>query len=180
MSIDRAPAHSATRDLAQIAVFAALIVVLMALGSPFGILTYVCPILSGVLVLLVLENYGPKYALSLWGAAGLLGLMLVPDKEMAAVFAGILGWYPIAKPHLDKLPRPIRPVCKGLIFNGTMIALYLALLYVLTPDVLGLGVGWENLLLLVMGNLILFLYDRALGRLTHTLLPRLNRLLPRD
>ena len=35
-------------------------------------------------------------------------------------------------------------------------------------------------ILLAMGNLILFLYDRALGRLTHTLLPRLSRLFPRD
>lgn len=171
---------AASRAMAVCGLCAALIVVLMTLGSAFGILTYVCPLLSGILVLLVLENYGPKYALSLWGASGLLALMLVPDREMAAVFAAILGWYPIAKPHLDKLPRPIRPVCKGLIFNGIMVALYLALLYVLTPEVLGLGAGRENIVLLVMGNLILFLYDRALGRLTHTLLPRLNRLLPRN
>ena len=171
---------AASRAMAVCGLCAALIVVLMTLGSAFGILTYVCPLLSGILVLLVLENYGPKYALSLWGASGLLALMLVPDREMAAVFAAILGWYPIAKPHLDKLPRPIRPVCKGLIFNGIMVALYLAPLYVLTPEVLGLGAGWENIVLLVMGNLILFLYDRALGRLTHTLLPRLNRLLPRN
>lgn len=159
---------------------AALIVVLMSLGSAFLIMTYVCPLLSGILVLLIRENYGSRYALTLWGAASLLALLLVTDREMAAVFAGLLGWYPVAKPLLDRLPLPVRPLCKFLIYNGAMVGIYLILLYILGLDGLGIGVGWENLILLAMGNLIMMLYDRALARLRYTLLPRLSRLLPRD
>ena len=48
----------------------------------------------------VREELGLRDALTLWAAAGLLGLLLVPELEMAALFAGLFGWYSAARPAL--------------------------------------------------------------------------------
>lgn len=168
----------ASRRMAVCGVLAALCVVLMALGSAFGVLTYVCPMAAGIAVLLVRTRYGTRYALTLWCAAGLLALLLAPDLEMTALFLGLLGWYPAAKPALDRLPPVGRGLAKAAIFNGAVLAVYAALMALMGLDALGLGGRGEMAALLLMGNILFFLYDRALDRLSRTLLPRLSRLLP--
>ena len=77
--------RSLCRRTAVCGLCAGLSVVLMAVGSAFGVLTYVCPMLAGIPVYLVRRAWGTRPALCLWAAAGLLGLMLVPDREMAAL-----------------------------------------------------------------------------------------------
>ena len=118
---------SATR-MAMCAMTAALCVVLMLLGAVLELGMYACPLLAGLCLVPIGKRFGRKYHITAFAATSILCLLIVPNMEENLMFLGLLGWYPIAKPHLDKLPRPIRPVCKGLIFNGTMIALYLALL----------------------------------------------------
>lgn len=156
---------------------AGLSAALMVLGSAFGVLTYVCPMAAGVPVYLVRRAWGVRPALCLWAAAGLLGLMLVPDREMAALFLGLLGWYPAAKPALDRLPRPVRLPAKAACFGGALLILYAALLAFLGLEALGLGTVWENLLLWLVGVVTLLLYDTVLQRLAPGLERRLGRIL---
>ena len=157
---------------------AGLSVVLMVLGSALGVLTYVCPMLAAIPVYLVRRAWGTRTALCLWAAAGLLGLILVPDREMALLFLGLLGWYPAAKPALDRLPRPARRLAKGVCFGGALLVLYAVLLALLGLDALGLGPAWENALLWLAGVGTLALYDLALLRLAPRLERRLGRILP--
>lgn len=169
--------RSLCRRTAVCGLCAGLSVVLMAVGSAFGVLTYVCPMLAGIPVYLVRRAWGTRTALCLWAAAGLLGLMLVPDREMAALFLGLVGWYPAVKPVLDRLPSLVRRLAKGACFGVALLVLYAALLAFMGLDALGLGPAWENLLLWLMGVGTLALYDTALLRLAPGLERRLGRVL---
>lgn len=156
----------ASRRMAVCGMLAALSVVLMLLGSVFGVLVYVCPILTGLATHFVRTEYGARYALTMFSATGLVALMLVPDLEMTAIYLGVAGWYPAVKPTLDKLPRGVNWGSKLLLFNGAVVLAYQVLMAVMGVDGTELGAPWEWMLLLVLGNLVFVLYDRALGRLT--------------
>lgn len=171
--------RDASRRIAVCGMAAALCVVLMVLGSALGVMTYVCPMLAGLVVGAVREELGLRDALTLWAAAGLLGLLLVPELEMAALFAGLFGWYPALRPTLEPLPRWRRRAVKSALFLVSMLTIYGALFLLLGLEGLALEHRWEAVLLLVLSCPVFFLYDRALGRLAPALGPRLRRLLPR-
>ena len=42
---------------------------------------------------------GRRYAWTTYGAASVLGVLFVPDKETALFFVALLGYYPLVKPH---------------------------------------------------------------------------------
>ncbi len=164
-----------SRTVALCGLTAALSVVLMALGSALGVMTYACPILVGILLLCIREELGSRWALTLWVAIGLLAMMLVPEVEMTALFLGVFGWYPAVQPALNKLPKLLRPVCKLAALNAGAV-----LSYALLMKITGLedmpNTVWAWVLLLVMGNLVFLLYDLALTRLRVTMVPRMRRL----
>lgn len=161
---DRNGIRRTSRAMAVCGLTAALSLVLMTVGSAFGVLTYVCPMLAGFLLLGVREKFGVRYALTLWAAIGLLAAMLVPEAEMAALFLGVFGWYPAAKPALDKFPGLLSWTVKLLTVNGAALLVYGGLFFVL-----GLETGTEGPLdwavLLILANLVFFCYDRCLDRL---------------
>lgn len=165
-----------SRIVALCGLTAALSLVLMALGSALGIMTYACPVLVGVLLLCVREELGSRWALTLWAAIGLLALMLVPEVEMTAMFLGVFGWYPAVQPALDRLPRLLRPVVKLAALNGGAVLVYAILMRVTglqdMPDT-----AWAWVLLLAAGNLVFALYDVALTRLRVTMVPRVHRMI---
>lgn len=171
--------RDASRRIAVCGAAAALCVVLMALGSALGVMTYVCPMLAGLVVGAVREEFGVRDALTLWAATGLLGLLLIPELEMAALFAGLFGWYAAVRPTLERLPRWRRRLVKSALFLVSVLAIYGALFLLLGLEGLALERSWEAALLLALFCPVFFLYDRAL-RLT---VPRLGlwlrRLLPR-
>ena len=167
-----------SRRMAVCGLLAALSLVLMALGSALAVMTYVCPMLVGVLMLTVREELGTKWSLTLWAAVGLLSLVLVPEVEMAAVFIGIVGWYPSAKPVLDRLPKALSWAAKLAVFNGSAVLVYGLLIRFMGLSDMPEGLwGWG--VLLVLGNVVFLLYDLMLDRLRFTLVPRLRRLFPR-
>ena len=106
----------------------------------------------------------------LWSLLGILFL--------AALFLGLVGWYPAVKPALDTLPGPVRRLAKGACFGVALLAVYAALLALMGLEALGLGPAWENLLLWLMGVGTLALYDMALLRLAPGLERRLRHILP--
>ena len=102
-------------------VMAALAVVIMSLGGLIPVATYVCPMLCALLLQLVLKLCGSRIAWAWYGAVAILGLLMSPDKEAAAVFV-FLGYYPIVKPWLDR--RRAKWLWKGLLFNGATLLMY--------------------------------------------------------
>ena len=147
-----------SKQIALCGLLCALAVTMLLLGGILGIGMFAGPIL---------EEYGGKTAAAAYGAAAILALLLVPDRETALVFA-FFGWYPLLRPRLDRIhSRPVRLLVKLAVCNTIIAVLYGLILRLmgLTADLLDAS-HWMNLLLLLLANVTFLVMDRALERLT--------------
>ena len=104
---------------------AALCVALMLLGAVIPIAMFIAAAVAGFLVATVCVECGKTMALTAYGAVSLLSLLFVPDKEVALTFVFLLGYYPLAKPYFERIrPALLRAVCKLLLCNGAVLAMY--------------------------------------------------------
>lgn len=140
---------------------AALGVVIMLLGAILGLGMYVCPMIVGLCLIPIGQDYGTKYQIMLWIVISILSFILVPNPEENLMFAGLFGWYPALWPKLQKLPKLPRFLLKLLLFNVTVIALESLIMLVLVPEVMETGMMF---LLLVLGNVTFLLYDKVIPR----------------
>ena len=145
-------------------VMAALAVVFLCL-TVIPVATFLSPALCMMLLRVVLQKCGKRIGWAWYGAVAILGVLLAPDKEAAAVFV-FLGYYPLIKPTLDRW-KPSW-LWKGMYFNGTILVLYTLLLKVLgmnelNEDYAELGVIF-TVLMIVMGNITFLLLDKLLGK----------------
>lgn len=146
-------------------VFAALAVVIMSLGGLIPAATFVCPMLCMLLQSFVLKQCGNRMAWAWYGAVAILGVLLGPDKEAGAVFV-FLGYYPILKPKIEKLP--FRWLWKGILFNAAILAMYWLLMNLfgmaeLVAEFAEMGT-LMTLVTLVLGNVTFFLLDILLTK----------------
>ena len=145
-------------------ILAAVAVVIMNLVGMIPVNTYVVPVLCMVLLQVVLKNCGKRIAWAWYGAVTILGLLLCPDKEAAAVFTA-LGYYPILKPKLDRAKG--KWLWKALLFNGVTLVLYWLLMNVLgmtqlSEEFAEMG-KWMTVVTLLLGNVTFIMVDRLLG-----------------
>lgn len=119
--------------MAYCGIVAALCVALMLLGAVIPIAMFIAPAVAGFLVATVCVECGMQLALTAYAAVSLLALLFVPDKEVALIFVFLLGYYPLAKPKFERIrPAVLRIVCKLLLCNGTVLAMY-GLVFLLVP-----------------------------------------------
>ena len=145
-------------------VMAALAIVILCLGTLIPVATFICPALCMMILRVVITKCGTRIGWAWYGAVAILGVLLAPDKEAAAVFV-FLGYYPIVKPWLDKT-KP-RWLWKALLFNAAIGIMYALLLKVfgmdeLAEDYAELGTIL-TVVMLIMGNITFFLLDTLLG-----------------
>lgn len=157
------------RQIALGGIFAALAVVILLLGGMIQVGTYVAPMLAALPLVILLAELPRSLCLGWYCIVALLGVLLCPDKETAFVFV-FLGWFPLAKPGLDRLPKLPGLLCKLLIFNASTAALYALLILVFRLDALVQEAQETGMILLIaillLGNLSFILFDLVLGRLT--------------
>ena len=126
-----------------------------------------CGMAAALCVALMLLGTIIPIAWTAYAAVSLLGLLFVPDKEIALIFTVLLGYYPLVKPKFDRIrPRALQLVCKLLLCNAAVLAMY-GLLLVIVPagsvsQELRTTALAMSLLTLGMGNVAFALYDRAL------------------
>lgn len=146
-------------------VTAALAVVIMCLGGLIPFATFVCPMLCMLLLQMVSQLCGSRMGWAWYGAVALLSLLMGPDKEGSALFA-FLGFYPLVKPHLEKMPLPW--LWKLILFNTAILLMYTLLIHLLGMDQLASEFQEMGRILLIvtlaLGNLTFFLLDRILSR----------------
>ena len=95
---------------------AALCVALMLLGTIIPIAMFIAPAVASFLIATVCMECGITMAWTAYAAVSLLGLLFVPDKEIALIFTVLLGYYPLVKPRFDRIrPRALQLVCKLLL-----------------------------------------------------------------
>lgn len=144
-------------------VLAALAVVSMSLGGLIPIMTYVTPLFCALVLEAVRLICGERFAWAWFGAVGLLGFFLSPDREAAALFL-FVGYYPILRPRLEKKKLPW--LWKGLFFNVSIAVMYWLLLKLMGMDALEQefrAMGTVMLMVtLALGNLVFFLLDKLL------------------
>ena len=156
-----------SRQMALCGLLCALAVVVMTLAGSIGIGTFAGPVLAMAVLLPVLEEYGTKSAAIAYTATAILGLLIVPEPELAMVYAGF-GWYPILRPRLNRISsRLLRTAVKVLLCCAVILLLYGVLLQLLgmTADLIEASL-LLNLMLLVLGIFTFMLMDLALERLT--------------
>ena len=168
-----------SRTAALCGVLTALSVVILSLGSLIPAATFCCPVLASYVLVILLRESGRKPAVTAFFAAAILAVLLAPDKEVAGLYLA-LGYYPVLKTRLDRLPKAAGWAVKLLWFNAAVIAVYAVLLFVLRLDALTREFRetekWMLIVLLAGGNLVFVLYDFALVRLAKIYEHKRNKL----
>lgn len=110
---------------------AALSVVFMFLGGLFYVFAYVVPILLSILITIIKKTFGTSSALTVYIATSILSLILVSDKECVMMYLLFFGYYPLIKPHIEKVKlKVIAFVLKLLLFNSALLLIELICVYV--------------------------------------------------
>lgn len=157
--------RASVRSTALGGVTAALAVVIMCLGGLIPFATFVCPMLCMLMLQFVANACGRRIGWAWYGAVAILSLLMGPDKEGAALFL-FLGFYPLIKPSLEKLP--LSWLWKAILFNAAILLMYTVLIHLLGMAALASEFQQMGTVLLIatlaLGNVTFFLLDRVLSR----------------
>ena len=151
-------------------VICALSLLCMFLSGIFPFAEYTCPALAGILLIVLVLEFGRKTAWIAYGAVALLSLFITPNKEAAMLFLVFLGYYPIAKSYFEHLKsRTAEWTLKLLIFNISCAAGYAVLIFLFDMHSLlsemSLGIKWGIIIFWIAANGVFLIYDLALSRL---------------
>lgn len=138
----------------------ALSVVLMFLGSVISVLSYIMPLISGLLMIII-GNYSQKYSWIMFFVVSIISVFSLPDKECALTYLFFFGYYPIIKYKIDAVRSKLLCwIIKLLIFNTGIIASQFICFYVFGipfDDVFG---KWGIVILLLLANVVFAVYER--------------------
>ena len=139
---------------------------MMATNIP--VMLYTVPALTGMLFMIPAIEFGTKWAWLCYAVTSVLSLILPTEREALIVFIGILGYYPILKMLIERLPsRTIGYLLKFVAFNISIIACYFVIIKVIGVNVFAndtFGIKTTAALLLAAGNVVFLLYDFCLTR----------------
>ena len=182
----KAPRRS--QSVALCGVLGALAVALMLLGAVIPLAMFIAPAVDGLLVLVACEECGRTMAWTMYAAVSILSVLFVPDKEVALIFVFLLGYYPLLKDQLDRIPRrALRVLLKNLLYYAAIFSMYGLLLVLFPADGFSQEAAAAGLALaaatVVMGNIAFLLFDQTLANLLRLYRlkwqPRLRRMLGR-
>lgn len=160
-------------------VMGALCIATMFLGSIIPIATFVAPALAGFFVCLVAVEAGTGTGVLMYIAVSAVSLLIVPEKEMSMVFICFLGYYPLAKPYLDKMRSSFwQMLLKLALFNLCIVGMYSILLYVfpvasLTAEFSSYS-SWMIPAMLLLSNVTFIIYDLAIAKCLQVYLKRIR------
>lgn len=151
-------------------IVAAFCLVGMFLTGVFPLLYLIFPMISGVLLLIIVEEVGTQWAWVTYVTVGMLSLFVTYDKEAALIFILFFGCYPIYQKFLTRIrPRLLQAAVKLVIFNVTMVLYFRFNVYVLGLD--DLLKAFEDfgkygaVIVLVLLNPFFLMYDYSLSGL---------------
>jgi len=115
-----------SQKIALCGMLGALSVVLLLIGSALQIGTYAAPMLAAFLIIPVLEEYGPRYALTLYATVSILAVLFVPETELAFFYVLVMGYYPVLRVKLNGVKSTLlRWLLKFAVFNAGTVLVYL-------------------------------------------------------
>ncbi len=143
--------------------------VIMLLASAIPTLEYAIPAAAGFTVLFALIELGIGWGTGVYAATSLICLFIVPNKESVGMFIALFGLYPLVKYYVDRLPKIISYIIKCAFFLIMTAGVYFLMIKVFSIAVELL----EDLnkftlpLLLFLGLIAFFVYDRAMSMLAY-------------
>ncbi|MBR6361429.1 MAG: hypothetical protein IKS04_06495 [Clostridia bacterium] len=149
-------------------IVASLSLVLMISVAVVPFLTYALPAIAGAMMIFAVIEINRKWAFGIYAAVSILGLFLVPDKEVAVMYLAFFGYYPIIKSLLEsKCGRVLEWALKLISFLSTMVISYYLMIKFMgvTIDEMDTWGKWAVPILLGMGTFAFVIYDLALTRL---------------
>lgn len=146
-------------------IVAAVSLVLMISVAIIPFLTYALPAVAGLFIVFVVIEIDKKWAFGVYCTVAILGMLLVPDKEVSVMYLAFFGYYPILKALIEsKLPAALGWILKVLTFVVTM-----AVSYYLMIKLMGVTIDETEEfgmmaypILLGMGTVAFIMYDIAL------------------
>lgn len=155
--------------LALCGIITAFSVMLMFLTGLIPVGTYALPGLAGMLLIIIVIEYGAGWAWPVYVATAILSVLIAPDKEAALAYVLLFGYYPILKSLIERLRKsfPITLFMKLIVFNAATVSEYFLAMWVLkipqdSFEIFGASVPAA---FLVLANISFFLYDYALSGL---------------
>ena len=150
-----------TKILAVCSLFSALGVILLYMGAIVEVLDLSMAFIASLIVMAAVIELGGKYPWLIYGVTAVLGLLLVPNKFCAVVYAGFVGFYPILKEKFERVPGLVCLVLKLASFNACVFVLWWIARMLSLPVTFGLPV-WAVAVVL---NGVFVAFDVALTRL---------------
>lgn len=155
-------------------IMTALVLVCMFLGQLVPVAIYTSALISGVCIALAAEEIDLKYATSVYAAASILVLLLIPDKEAAVIFITVFGYYPIYKKLVEQNRNnffkndTVKLIMKLIFINISCIVYFVITIYLLGVPKESFTIGDVYLpwVFLLMGNIGCLMYDKAINNLT--------------
>lgn len=151
------------KKIALSAVFSALIVVLILIGTFVELLDITVAAVCALAIHIVLIETKSKYPFLVYLTSSALSLILTPLSTATLYFVGFFGYYPILKQKLKNHKKIIRKLICALIFNAVMILL---MLLFKTVFALQNEPPMMYMLLLITSNVFFFCFDYLLDVFT--------------
>lgn len=149
-------------------IVAALSLVLMISVAIVPFMTYALPAMAGALMIFVVMEIDKKWAFGVYATVAILGIFLVPEKEVAVMYLAFFGYYPILKAIIEsKLHSVFEWLLKLLSFLTTMVVSYYLMMKLMALQIDEME-EWGNMaipILLGMGTFAFIMYDIALTKL---------------
>lgn len=159
-----------------------LCVCLITVARVISITDYAVSAVCGVIIGVVVIELGNRWALATFAVSSVLGILLGAN-EAAITFVALLGYYPVVKPYIERLRKPLAYLLKILLFNGVICTLYYILdklEFIPLEEIPWLG-NYTAIVLVVLANIAFFLYDFAFDGIMkmyfNRLHPRVGRII---
>ena len=150
-----------TKITALSGMLAALTVLFLFFGSVVQIFAYVAPLISGLIMIILINNVNKRSAWTVFVVSSLVAVFLLPAKECALTYVFFFGWYPMVKDSFDKIKiKILRIVVKFAVYNVAVVFSQLACIYVFGIPFDNVFGVWGIVILLLLANLLFALYDR--------------------
>ncbi len=155
------------------AIFGALALVLLYLGTMFPTGTWGIAAVAGIMPVFAVLSSGLASGFLCWAGVAILDFLLLPDKFLALLFGVLFGLYPVLKGVIERLRRlPLEYLLKLAFFNASLTVIYLTMKASVLSS-LPTALSVVRLLYLV-GNIVFLVYDFGLSRLISFFMARLN------
>lgn len=148
-------------------VFCALSCAILFLGGIFTVFNYIAPMAAGFIMIMLLKTFGVKSAAAVYIGSSLISFFVVGDKECSLMYILLFGYYPIIYNYIKNIKSNVlKWVLKLILFNISMIAVQLALVYLFSiPFYEGKEIFAFAAAFAVLMNVMFVIYDILVSRL---------------